>query len=80
MHAPSAPVLWSFSNPDELVGSLAQFVIKAQKEAVQRKGRFTVAVSGGSLPKQLKGLIDNPDVRWDRWYSGISPLMIAHKR
>lgn len=66
-HAPSAPVLCAFSDPDALVDALAQFIIKAQKEAVQKKGRFTVAVSGGSLPKQLNGLIDKPGVKWDKW-------------
>ena len=66
-HAPSAPVLCSFTNADELIESLAQFIIKAQKEAIQKKGRFTVAVSGGSLPKQLNGLIDKPAIKWDKW-------------
>ena len=66
-HTPSAPVVCSFSNPDELVESLAQFIIKAQKESVQKKGKFTVAVSGGSLPKQLNGLIGKPGVKWDKW-------------
>jgi len=67
IHAPSAPVLCTFSNPDELVDSLAQFIIKAQKESIQKKGRFTVAVSGGSLPKQLNGLIGKEGVKWDKW-------------
>lgn len=72
-HAPSAPILHSFSNPEELIESLAFFIIKAQKEAVQKKGRFTVAVSGGSLPKQLNGLIGKPGVKWDKWYAHIVP-------
>jgi 6-phosphogluconolactonase len=67
VHAPSAPVVCSFANPDELIESLAQFIIKAQKESVQKKGRFTVAVSGGSLPKQLNGLIGKAGVKWDKW-------------
>jgi len=66
-HAPSAPVVYSFSNPEELVESLAQFIIKAQKESIEKKGRFTVAISGGSLPKQLNGLIGKPGVKWDKW-------------
>jgi len=67
-HAPSAPVLFSFSDPTDLVDSLATFIIKAQKESVEKRGRFTVAISGGSLPKQLNGLIDKPGVRWDLWH------------
>ncbi|KAI0803039.1 6-phosphogluconolactonase [Irpex lacteus] len=66
-HQPSAPVVNSFANPEELIESLAQFIIKAQKESIQKKGRFTVAVSGGSLPKQLNGLIGKDGVKWDKW-------------
>lgn len=75
MHAPSAPILCSFSNPDELVDSLAQFIIKSQKEALQKKGKFTVAISGGSLPKQLNGLIGKPGVKWDKWYR-VTPVAL----
>ncbi|KAI0082221.1 6-phosphogluconolactonase [Panus rudis PR-1116 ss-1] len=67
MHQPSAPILHAFSNPDELVNSLANFIIKAQKESIEKKGRFTVAVSGGSLPQQLNGLIGKHGVKWDKW-------------
>ena len=67
MHAPSAPIIYSFVNPDELVESLAQFIVKAQKESIEKKGRFTVAISGGSLPKQLGGLVNKPGVKWDKW-------------
>ena len=45
-------------------------VIKAQNEAIERKGRFTVAISGGSLPKQLSTLIGNPHARWNFWSVG----------
>jgi len=50
-----------------MVSSLASFIIKAQKDSIDKKGRFTVALSGGSLPKQLSGLIGNPAVKWDKW-------------
>lgn len=65
--APSPPVLCVFPTSAELVDGLAQFIIKAQKESVEKKGRFTIALSGGSLPKQLSGLINNPAVKWDKW-------------
>ncbi|KIJ68761.1 hypothetical protein HYDPIDRAFT_173410 [Hydnomerulius pinastri MD-312] len=64
---PNAPILNSFASSAELTEALASFIIKAQKESVDKKGRFTVALSGGSLPAQLKGLIDNPAVKWDKW-------------
>ncbi|OSX67735.1 hypothetical protein POSPLADRAFT_1038149 [Postia placenta MAD-698-R-SB12] len=65
--APSPPVLHSFATSHELCDALAHFIIKAQKEAVEKKGRFTVAVSGGSLPTQLNALIGKPGVKWDKW-------------
>jgi len=64
---PHPPVLISFSSTDVLIESLASFIIKAQKQSIDKKGRFTIALSGGSLPKMLKGLIHNPAVKWDKW-------------
>jgi len=70
-HPPSPPILYSFDSSNELSERLAAFIVKAQKEAVVKKGRFTVAVSGGSLPKQLNKLIDNPAVKWDKWWVSV---------
>ncbi|KAF4605423.1 suppressor of los1-1 [Pleurotus pulmonarius] len=67
-HAPHAPILFSFPNTDAIVGGLASFILKAQKESLDKKGRFTIALSGGSLPKMLSGLIGNPAVKWDKWH------------
>jgi len=64
---PSAPILIPFPTPDDLVIGLAAFVGKAQHDAIDKKGRFTIALSGGSLPKMLSGLIGNPSIKWDRW-------------
>jgi len=66
-HAPNAPIVFSFSSADEIAESLAEFIIKAQKESIEKKGRFTVALSGGSLPKMLRCLIGNLSVKWDKW-------------
>ena len=66
-HPPNPPILYSFPSASDLGPALAAFIAKAQKESVEKKGRFTVALSGGSLPKQLKGLIGNPAIKWDKW-------------
>ncbi|KAJ4486401.1 hypothetical protein J3R30DRAFT_3366656 [Lentinula aciculospora] len=66
-HPPNPPIIHSFASPEVLISSLASFIIKAQKEAIDKKGRFTIALSGGSLPEQLTGLIGNPAVKWDLW-------------
>ena len=66
--APNPSIVYSFPTPDDLVDPLAAFILKAQKEAIDKKGKFTVALSGGSLPKMLRGLIGNKAVKWDLWY------------
>ncbi|KAF8973781.1 6-phosphogluconolactonase [Flammula alnicola] len=66
-HAPNAPILFTFHDSDVLVSSLAAFITKAQKESIDKKGRFTIAVSGGSLPNMLKGLIGNHHIKWNHW-------------
>lgn len=67
-HPPNAPILLSFPATDALVESLASFVAKAQKDAIDKRGKFTVAISGGSLPKMLRGLIDDPSIKWKKWF------------
>jgi len=66
--APNPSILYSFPTANDLVDPLASFILKAQKEAIDKKGKFTVALSGGSLPKMLRGLIDNKAVKWDLWH------------
>jgi 6-phosphogluconolactonase len=67
-HNSTPAVLYSFSSPDELTESLADFVIKVQNDAIEKRGKFTIALSGGSLPKQLSAVIGRPGVKWDRWW------------
>jgi hypothetical protein len=47
--------------------SLANFVIKAQRDAVDKRGKFTLALSGGSLAANLRGLASQENVQWDKW-------------
>ena len=82
---PTPPVLVSFTNSDELANSLATFVEKAQRDSINKKGRFTIALSGGSLPKMLRGLIHNPHIKWNQWsiqfisFSYISQTYISYR-
>ncbi|RDB28662.1 putative 6-phosphogluconolactonase [Hypsizygus marmoreus] len=66
-HSPNPPLLHSFPTKDALAESLAAFILKAQKDALNRKGRFTIALSGGSLVNMLGGLVGNPAAKWDKW-------------
>ncbi|KAI0036645.1 6-phosphogluconolactonase [Vararia minispora EC-137] len=68
MHSAAETILYSFSSSAELNDALAHFILKAQKEAIDKHSRFTVAISGGSLPKTLTALIGNPGVKWDKWH------------
>ena len=47
--------------------SLANFVVKAQRDAVEKRGKFTIALSRGTLAANLRGLVGQTDVQWDKW-------------
>ncbi|KAI8868618.1 nagb/rpia/CoA transferase-like protein [Ramicandelaber brevisporus] len=69
---PHAPTVLVAENNDDLSASLAQFVATISANAVRRHGKFTVAVSGGSLPKLLaadfrSGTVGQ-SVDWDKWH------------
>ena len=68
---PAQPVVRAFPTIDALKEALASFIINAQKEVFEKKGRprFTIALSGGSLPDMLSGLIGKADVKWKHWYT-----------
>jgi 6-phosphogluconolactonase len=67
MSVPTHPILYSFPTTSDLSDSLADYIIKAQRESIEKRGRFSVAISGGSLPKTLTSLITKPGVKWDKW-------------
>jgi 6-phosphogluconolactonase len=71
---PSPPVLYTFptnATPGDdrpnLIDSLTNFVLKAQENAIEHRGKFTIALSGGSLPNNLKKLVEVDGVQWDKW-------------
>lgn len=64
---PAPPVFYSFTDNSKLVDSLANFVVKAQNDAIDKRGKFTLALSGGSLPNNLKGLVGQQGVHWEKW-------------
>ena len=61
------PVLYKFPEVSDLTSSLANFILKAQTDAIKQRGKFTIALSGGSLPNNLKPLIDIKEIEWDKW-------------
>lgn len=65
---PAPPVFYSFKSNDILVDSLANFVVKAQRDAVEKRGKFTIGLSRGTLAANLRGLVGQENVQWDKWY------------
>ncbi|KAL7423842.1 suppressor of los1-1 [Cryptotrichosporon argae] len=63
----SVPVLYTFDGLENLTSSLANFVRKAQSDAIEHRGVFTIALSGGSLPNNLKPLVGLDGIQWDKW-------------
>lgn len=58
----------AFSTTDQLSQALDQYVEKLSAEAVAKHDRFTIAISGGSLPKLLSATLKhNPRVDFSKW-------------
>ncbi|KAI9017960.1 6-phosphogluconolactonase [Phycomyces nitens] len=61
--------VYAFPTTDALSGGLNSFVEKLSREAISDHGSFSVAVSGGSLPKLLsKELVNNKQVDFSKWH------------
>ncbi|WP_295675352.1 6-phosphogluconolactonase [uncultured Mucilaginibacter sp.] len=60
-----------FNNENEVLAALAAHFVKVANEAIAAKGKFSVALSGGSSPKKLYELLasDYEDkLEWDEVY------------
>lgn len=59
------------TTPQELFAAAAEEVLRDAREAVETRGRFTLALSGGSTPKNLYNLLATNArnaMPWDRTY------------
>ncbi|GAA6063901.1 hypothetical protein JCM10212_002433 [Sporobolomyces blumeae] len=64
------PVLFTFPTSDDpdFVDALASFVVQAQGQSIERRGRFTLALGAGDLPRLFgAALLRDERVEWDRW-------------
>jgi 6-phosphogluconolactonase len=61
-----------FNTADEVVDALAQYFVKTANAAIAAKGKFSVALSGGSSPKKLYELLASTtyadSVEWGKVY------------
>jgi len=65
------PTLYTFKDTDAIAIGLADFIKKACDSAIDRHDKFTIGLSGGSLPKTLgKALVPLPEGTFDysKWY------------
>ena len=59
------------TTPQELFSTAAEEVVRAANEAVKQRGRFTIALAGGSTPKSLYNLLATnarTALPWDRMF------------
>ena len=66
-----APEVRILTTPQELFAAAAEEVVRAANEAVAERGRFTIALSGGSTPRSLYHLLATnarSSLPWDRMF------------
>ena len=72
----SPPIIRVFPDADSVSRAAAEEFVRRASDAVAARGRFTVALSGGSTPKRLYELLAEPALRsqadWGRveWFWG----------
>lgn len=65
------PEIRILTTPQELFAAAAEEIVRTATEAVTQRGRFTIALSGGSTPKQLYNLLATnarTTLPWDRMH------------
>jgi 6-phosphogluconolactonase len=67
----SSPEIRTLTTPQELFAAAAEEVVRVATEAVSQRGRFTIALSGGSTPRNLYTLLATnarASLPWDRMF------------
>lgn len=65
----SLHTVFTFATTDILSEALNDYVQKLSQQAIASHGKFTVAISGGSLPKLLsKNLAGNDAIDFSKWH------------
>lgn len=73
-------LLRAFGDKSDLSTSLAKFVDQRYQAAIERNDRFTVALSGGSLPKIMaEGLLKLEGIDYSKWYGRRGVERVTYK-
>jgi 6-phosphogluconolactonase len=68
----NSPHLHVFATADEVLRGMADYFVAQARAAIEARGRFSVALSGGSSPKKLYELLASEEYRrqvgWTRVY------------
>ncbi|KAI1295142.1 suppressor of los1-1 [Mortierella claussenii] len=68
LHTASPTQIFTFPDTSALSQGLDKYVARLSDEAIKRHGKFTIALSGGSLPKQLCAVLkNNQSVDFSNW-------------
>ncbi len=68
---PSSAEIRTLTTPQELFSAAAEEVVRTAKQAVAQRGRFTIALAGGSTPKSLYNLLAanaRATLPWDQMF------------
>lgn len=57
-----------FPDGEELAGGAAAFVAAAAEQSIRKRGRFVIALSGGSTPRRLYELLAESAQDWPNWH------------
>lgn len=57
-----------FDTEENLAVELAKYTADLSDKYCKEKGAFTVVVSGGSLIKSLRKLVEVGSIDWSRWH------------
>ncbi|KAI9291708.1 6-phosphogluconolactonase [Neoconidiobolus thromboides FSU 785] len=69
MNQHTEPLIFSFTTIDHVSDALNKLVTRCSNHSIKQHGRFTIALSGGSLPNTLaKVLKDNKEVDYSKWH------------
>ena len=66
-----SPEIHIFDTPADLFRGAAEEFVRLAEDAIEKRGRFTVALSGGSTPKSLYSLLAGgafPNLPWNKSY------------